>query len=676
MQFLFPTFLFALAALAIPVIIHLFYFRRFKKVYFTNVRFLREVKEETSARSKLRNLLVLLTRMLALAALVFAFAQPFIPQDAEVKVGARAVSVFVDNSFSMSALSQDVPLVEKAKQRAEEAVNAYAETDRFQVLTNDFEGRHQRLVSKEDALGLIEEIKISPATRNLSEVIARQKQALASGPEEIETAFLISDFQKNVTDLTGWPDTVPEINLVPLQSVQERNIAIDTAWFEAPVQMVSQTNTLIVKVRNYSNAPAENIRLAIKYEGQTKPAGTLSVPAGATATDTVRLTILRTGRHEAELSVTDYPVQFDDKYFFSFYVAEEVKVLVINEETPNRFLDAAFAGLPYFKAVNFPARNLEFSQFPNYQLIVLNEVREISSGLAAELSRYARSGGNVLVFPSRNAGIAGYNSFLQGFSANALTAFEETARNVGSINTDEFVFRDVFDNRSANLKLPVTKGNFRSDRSNARAEEVLISYRDGSSFLSKYQADQGHLYFCSAPLDENYSDLVRNGEVFIPMLYKTAISSARNRQIAYTVGRSEVIETDHMATGSQIVYKLRGPTGEFIPEQRIVGSRLYLTPGSQITQAGFYDLFLTPETVIAKFAFNFDRKESDLACYTPEELQTLTGPNLNVLAVKDEAVLTAKIEERSRGLSLWRWFVVLALVFLAAEVLLLRFWRV
>lgn len=104
MQFLFPVFLFALAALAIPVIIHLFYFRRFKKVYFTNVKFLKEVKEETSARSKLRNLLVLLMRMLAIACLVSAFAQPFIPQkNTEVEKGTKAVSVFIDNSFSMQA---------------------------------------------------------------------------------------------------------------------------------------------------------------------------------------------------------------------------------------------------------------------------------------------------------------------------------------------------------------------------------------------------------------------------------------------------------------------------------------------------------------------------------------------------------------------------------------------
>jgi len=95
MQFLHPTFLYALLALAIPIIIHLFYFRRFKKVYFTNVKFLKEVKEETSARRKIRNLLVLLSRLLALAFLVFAFAQPFIPQDVEVKKGLKSVSVFM-----------------------------------------------------------------------------------------------------------------------------------------------------------------------------------------------------------------------------------------------------------------------------------------------------------------------------------------------------------------------------------------------------------------------------------------------------------------------------------------------------------------------------------------------------------------------------------------------------
>ena len=181
MQFLFPAFLAALAVIAVPIIVHLFYFRRFKRVYFTNVRFLKEVKEETSNRQKLRNLLVLLMRCLAIAAMVLAFAQPFIPLSSGVKKGERAVSVFVDNSFSMNALSKDAPLLELAKQRARDIVGAYDVADRFQVLTNDFEGRDQRLVSQEDALNRIEEIRTSPASRELSKVLIRQHQSTRRG---------------------------------------------------------------------------------------------------------------------------------------------------------------------------------------------------------------------------------------------------------------------------------------------------------------------------------------------------------------------------------------------------------------------------------------------------------------------------------------------------------------
>ena len=116
MQFTYPAFLFALAALAIPIIIHLFYFRRFKKVYFTNVKYLEEIKEETSSRNKLKNLLILLSRILAICGLVFAFAQPFIPQGDTVKKGNNAVSIFIDNSFSMNAVQNEIPLIDIAKE--------------------------------------------------------------------------------------------------------------------------------------------------------------------------------------------------------------------------------------------------------------------------------------------------------------------------------------------------------------------------------------------------------------------------------------------------------------------------------------------------------------------------------------------------------------------------------
>jgi len=676
MQFLFPSFLWALLALAIPIIIHLFYFRRFKKVYFTNVKFLKEVKEETSARSRLRNLLTLLMRLLAMGALVLAFAQPFLPVDTEVKKGKKTVSLFVDNSFSMSALSAEVPLMEKAKERARGIISAYNEEDEFQLLTNDFEGRHQRVVSKEDALSLVDEIKVSPAVRVLSNVLTRQKQVFNSAGNEHNVSYLISDFQKNITDIENYADTTVAVNFVPLQSVQEKNISVDTCWFDAPVQMVNQTNRLIIRINNHSNEDANNLRLSLKYDGQEKPVGTLSIAAGASVTDTVNITIQRTGWHEAQLSITDYPVQFDDHYFFAFNVAEKIDVLAINENSANKYLNAAFKGAEYFRITNQQSNKLDYSKFSGYKMIVLNSLNSISSGLAFELNQYVKNGGNLLVFPGVSANIETYKGFLRAFEANQYVQLVKEEKSVGSVNYEEFIFKDVYENRRANLQLPVTQANYKLTNFGKSKEEKLLAYRDGSTFLGKYSFDKGNLYLCAAPLQEDYSNLVKNGEIFVPMLYKMAISSAKSQRIAYTIGKDEYLEADNRITDSETVYKLKGAKEEFIPEQTKVGPKVILGVYDQVKQAGFYDLSLKANELLAKYAFNYDRKESQLEYWNEADLKARAGEQVTVLTSNEDTDYEQLIGQRSQGIPLWRWCVIAVLVFLLIEGLLLRFWKV
>ena len=180
MTFVHPLFLWALAVVAVPIIIHLFNFRKYKKVYFTNVKFLRELQQESKSKSRLKELLILAARCLSLAALVLAFCQPFSPNknNAIKQAGATALSLYVDNSFSMQMVEKQGPLFEIAKTRAKEVVKAYSNADRFQIISNDFEGKHQRFYSKEDALNVIEALKITASPRFLSEVINRQNDFL------------------------------------------------------------------------------------------------------------------------------------------------------------------------------------------------------------------------------------------------------------------------------------------------------------------------------------------------------------------------------------------------------------------------------------------------------------------------------------------------------------------
>jgi len=677
MSFLYPAFLTALATIAIPIIIHLFYFRRFKKVYFTNVQFLKEVKQETSNRQKIRNLLVLLMRILAIAMLVLAFTQPFLPKSEQVKQGMQAVSVFIDNSFSMNARSQESPLVELAKKRAKEIIQAYPETDRFQILTNDFEGKDQRLISKEEALNRIEEIRSSPLSRDLSKVALRQSQCLATGKAEHKTAFWITDFQRSITDLQNVKDTSVQFQLIPLRAVQERNVSIDSAWFDSPVQILNQPANLYVKISNQSDVESEEVRLSLQHDGQVKPAGSLKIPARSSLIDTVSFTILHAGWHQVKLSVTDFPVQFDDDYFASFYVAEQIRVLSINEGNANKYLNKVFAGAPYFILDQMEARALDYSRLGNYQLIILNELPLISSGLVQELKTFAQNGGHVLVFPSRNAELNSYNSFLAAFEAGNLGGFDNTVRQASQINTEEFVFRDVFLNKNEQLRLPSSQGNFPLTPGKG---EAILSYRDGSAMVNKYNAGEGALYFSAAPLQDDLNDLVRNAEIFVPLLFKTAISGSKGRQIAYTIGKEEVLEARHkVAAAGEIIYKLKKTgTGdqEFIPEQRILGSKVLLTPGKGIQESGWYRLGLPADSLVAEYAFNLDRKESDLSYFSDEELEGQLKPHLQLLSETAEANFTQVVGEQNQGVVLWRWFLVFALLFLALETLFLRLWKV
>jgi hypothetical protein len=676
MSFVYPYFLIALVSVAIPIVVHLFYFRRHKTVYFTNVRFLKEVKEESHARQRLRNLLVLLARCLAVVFLVLAFAQPFIPaKNAQHDTGRREVSIYVDNSFSMQALSEDVPLLEKAKQRAMEIVEGHHPDDRFQILTTDFEGRDQRLISREDALARIGEIAVSPTVHTVSQVMARQKQALALGEAKTKDAYLVSDFQRNALDLQAPPDSGIRVSPVVLQAVAGRNLAVDSVWFEAPVQIPNQTNLLIVKVRNYGDTDAENVRVSLTLDGQTKPCGILNVPANSEAHDTVNVTILRTGWHAATASVSDYPVSFDDNYFFVFNVKESLDILQIFGAAPNRNIEAAFRANSYFRHEALSFGKLDYSRLPEYELIVLADLPTVSSGLSAELAQYVKNGGNLLVFPAHNADLSAYNALCDALRANRYGAFDPTVRTAASLNYDEFVFRDVFEQRRDNLKLPTTKGNFKLLRTADSREEELVRYRDGGALLVKNSVERGNLYLCAAPLDGQWSDLSRHGEVFVPMLYRMGLARGFHAPLAYFIGRDNVIETPFVAGTNERVFKLKGSGEEFIPEQKIVGSKLFLTVNRSVREAGFYDLMRTEGEVSDRFAFNYDRRESQMSFAAREDLERVFGPDQAPIDGSRATDFRHLIGERSRGTPLWKWCVALVLVFLAVETALLRLWK-
>ena len=148
MHFANPSVLWALFLLIIPIIIHLFKFRRYKQVQFPSIRFLQKIDQDQKAKRRLKDILILISRLAALSALIFAFSIPFLGETKKVSKG-NVVSIYIDNSFSMENESNQGKLLDLAKKKAEELALTFQPSDQFQLLTNDMETRHQRLVNRQ-----------------------------------------------------------------------------------------------------------------------------------------------------------------------------------------------------------------------------------------------------------------------------------------------------------------------------------------------------------------------------------------------------------------------------------------------------------------------------------------------------------------------------------------------
>ena len=174
-----PEILWGLVALAIPIALHLLQLRRFRRVAFSNVSFLKDVQKETQSRHRLRNLLILLARLLAFACLIVAFADPMlVPEDASDVSARQSVSVYLDTSPSMMASGEVGSLLQEAKQKASALVEAFDETAQFHVFASDFDGQDQRFVTQNEALERIAGAAPSSSSPSLASVIQRAEDQL------------------------------------------------------------------------------------------------------------------------------------------------------------------------------------------------------------------------------------------------------------------------------------------------------------------------------------------------------------------------------------------------------------------------------------------------------------------------------------------------------------------
>lgn len=675
MRFLSPGFLFALLTIVIPVIIHLFNFRKFRKVYFSNVRFLKNVQIQTSSRQHLKDRLILAARILGISFLVFAFARPYIPvADQQNAFQQEVLSIYIDNSYSMEAVNKEGTLLDEAKRRAREIASAYSLNDKFQLLTNDFGGKYQRLLSLEEFQTAVDEVSISPANRKMDQIISRQKDVFLKEPNSRKTIYLISDFQKNMLPAATIPaDSTIKTRLIRLNSNAQPNISIDSVWFSTAIHKPGDSEKLVVRLRNNSDEEAVNIPVKLQVNKVQKAIANMTIKPRSTATDTLNFSGLASGWQEAELEITDFPVVFDDKFYFSFNVQSSLSLLIINGAKENEYLNSVYRSDPFFKVVNVAAGNINYSGLAEYPMIIMNEVAEISDGLGQQLINYIRNGGNLIVFPGLENDQSSLKKFLSSAGTDVPVQVLNAESKVSIINLGHPVFQGVFENIPKQIDLPVAKKYIRYSSQTNTNRQVLLEMPGRVSFFSEYRLGSGKIYLSAVPLSSETSNFARHS-VFVPIMYQTALLSLRNQNLFYKLNREQQIELPKISLNSNQTLKLRNEKFEAIPDLRQNENFSQIYIADQIKQAGNYQL-LKNDSLIAVLSFNEAGLESDMSYASDEQIKELFPKQKIEILNTDPGSLTNAVKSINQGTSLWKVCLILALVFFAAEILLIRFYK-
>ena len=672
MNFVFPFFLFALFALAIPIIIHLFYFRKYKKVYFSDIRFLKQVQEEKSTIDKLKKRLILATRLLALLFLILAFAQPFIGSNKnKLNQGTSAVCVYVDNSYSMGLKKGGEQVLSIAKIKAKEIANAFNTGDKFSLLTNDLEGTHQRWMQKQDFLDAIDKIELSPNIKTIDEISKKEATLFQSLNAKNKLGFFISDFQKNM--ISKSEDTTFIAHFLNIQSETEKNLFVDTCWFEQPLFTINTNNKLLVRIKNAGNTAAEKVRISVKINGVVKAIDDVSIAPENSITDSFNITATQAGWQKAEITFNDYPITFDDHFYFAYKVAQNEKVLSIDDaETPNN-IASIFTNDVHFSFDKINKGQLDYSSFKNYSLIILNQLTDISSGIASSLKEYIDNGGNIYIIPSVNADINSYNSFLSNNNAGSFGALQVKNGEVTKINLQEELFKSVFNNLPKNVETPKIKKLYPILSNTNNNEREILSTNIGSPLVTKFEAGNGFIYVQAVPLNADFSDIQANA-IFAPMVYNSAVYKKNKQALYYTIGKDNLIELKNSNTNGESVYKLSNGKNEFIPENRSVGNSVLLRVNNTLESDGHYSIN-SNNNELGIAAFNFDRTESNLKFASKDEIATTFNQKNQLILDNTKANLSAEVKQIKDGVLLWKICVILSLLFLLIEILLIRFWK-
>ena len=595
---------------------------------------------QTRKSSQIKKWLVLLLRLLAVAAIVIAFAEPFKASTTALN-SAKETTLYIDNSFSMQANGPKGPLLNSALQELLTKIPPKATINWF-TNTSSKKGASVQEV-KEDFL------KLGYTQKQLSakQVLLKADGFFSKDETSDKRLIYISDFQKN----EAFPKVSDrfKVDAVQLTSLLQQNIAIDSAYVVANKTGITQLKVALsakelskttVSVSLY-NKDILSSKIAVDFTKQNKQNITFDIDAA-------------TG-FKGSISLTDTGLSYDNSLYFSINTPAKLKVLSINTANAD-FLQRLFA-TQEFEYTTQDANTLNYSLLAQQNCIILNELKNIDTSLSNALKEFSQNGGSVLIIPALDIDITSYNSLLSNLNLGSFERQLVQQKKISNIVFEHPLYSDVFEKRITNFQYP-TINSFYTITSKA---PTLLGFEDDKPFLLGFKKN----YIATAAFNTQNSNFI-SSTLIVPTLYNIARQSLETPKLYYTIASSVSFGVATKLTEDEIL-NIKDSIVNFIPLQKVKANKVIITTNAYPKSAGTFSINKADE-FIESVSYNYNRDETS-GIYGDVKNWNGVTPHQNITSLFDAILKENTITD------FWKWFALLALVFLIAEMLVLKFYK-
>lgn len=664
--FLVPFFLAGLAALSIPVIIHLTRRQNREPVPFPSLMFLQRLPEPTTRRRHVRNWPLLLLRCAALALLAAAFARPFLGRgDGELiasETGRRDVVVLLDRSYSMGYAGQWARAVAATR----DVLGQLGPQDRASLVLFDTGSEAATQPTTDHGLlqAALADARPGPRSTRYVPALRHAERLLAASGYPRREVVIISDFQRG-----GWETEAGEMASVRLPhrivltpvavgDSATANVMLASTNLRRATEAGRERVTVVARIAAQGEGAPRSVPVTLEVDGRPVATQSAALENGSATVEFEPLTLPTARASRATLRIPADALPADDQFHFTLAPDPRLKVLVVTGGSASSFYltrALAIGDAPGFAAETRRAGSLSAADLAGRSVIIFDQAPLPGGESGRRLREFVEGGGGLVVMLGEDRS-GGWENTVPGAGA-PVDRSDAGGTTVGHLDVGHPVFEPFSSPHSGDFS---TARIFRYRPVDAaKLDGVLARFADGGVALGERRLGKGRVLIWTSTLDNRWNDLPVQ-PVFLPFVHQLVGYAAGHTAARpwFTVG--EAVDPTGVATGTRPSLAL-APSGQRVPLREAAP----LT----VEEPGFWTLRNEEGgRQVIPVAVNVDRAESDLARFDPRELTTAIATSR--APQSPEAAAAVSREERERQQSAWWYLLAGVLLLLVAETFL------